>query len=57
MPRIRRIGGVIPAVLLPRDSRGCRSGISSMRIEFLLERGVSGICVNGRRRVCIGHHF
>ncbi len=48
MPRNRRIGGVIPAVLLPRDSSGLPLWDRfDANLSFLLERGVSGVCVNG----------
>ncbi len=48
MPRIRPIGGVIPAVLLPRDSSGLPLWDRfDANLSFLLKSGVSGVCVNG----------
>ncbi len=48
MPRIRRIGGVIPAVLLPRDSSGLPLWDRfDANLSFLFKSGVAGVCVNG----------
>jgi len=48
MSRIRTLGGVIAAALLPRDAAGRPLWETFERsLAFLKERGVAGICVNG----------
>lgn len=48
MPRNRCIGGVIPAVVLPRDQAGEVVWLEFEAIlDFLARSGVSGFCVNG----------
>lgn len=48
MPRNRPVGGVIPAVVLPRDPGGQPLWHNfDANLSFLAERGVSGMCVNG----------
>jgi 4-hydroxy-tetrahydrodipicolinate synthase len=48
MQRNRHIGGVIPAVVLPRNPDGEPLWPNfDANLAFLVERGVSGVCVNG----------
>lgn len=46
--RNHNLSGVIPAVLMPRDGSGQPIWEDfDKNVEFLLDRGVSGVCVNG----------
>ena len=48
MLRSANLGGVIPAVLMPRDETGRPIWADFDRnVQFLFERGVPGVCVNG----------
>lgn len=48
MQRKSFAGGVIPAILLPRDESGRPVWESfDANLKFVLERGVAGVCVNG----------
>jgi 4-hydroxy-tetrahydrodipicolinate synthase len=48
MNRIANLGGVIPAVLMPRDESGLPIWADFDRnVQFLFECGVPGVCVNG----------